>query len=66
MLLRLMRENLRPYKGWLGAIVLLQFAATAAMLYLPKLNADIIDKGVVTGDTGYVVRTGAIMPLIGD
>jgi ATP-binding cassette subfamily B protein len=61
MLLRLMRGHLRPYRGWLGAIVVLQFVSTAAMLYLPNLNADIIDKGVVLGDTGYVVRTGAVM-----
>ncbi|HWU20939.1 MAG TPA: ABC transporter ATP-binding protein [Nocardioides sp.] len=64
MLLRLMREHLRPYRGWLTAIVLLQFASTAAMLYLPKLNADIIDKGVVLGDTAYVVRSGALMLAI--
>ncbi|GAB2970556.1 ABC transporter ATP-binding protein [Nocardioides montaniterrae] len=61
MLLRLMRDHLRPYKGWLGAIVLLQLVATGAMLYLPSLNADIIDKGVVRGDTSYVVHTGALM-----
>ncbi|GAB4009764.1 ABC transporter ATP-binding protein [Nocardioides ultimimeridianus] len=64
MLLRLMREHLRPYRGWLTAVVLLQLASTVAMLYLPKLNADIIDKGVVLGDTGYVVRSGALMLAI--
>ncbi|HWU20090.1 MAG TPA: ABC transporter ATP-binding protein [Nocardioides sp.] len=64
MLLRLMREHLRPYRGWLTAIVLLQFASTVAMLYLPKLNADIIDNGVVRGDTAYVVRSGALMLAI--
>ncbi|MCX6399661.1 MAG: ABC transporter ATP-binding protein [Propionibacteriales bacterium] len=61
MLPRLLRTYLSPYKGWLSAIVLLQFTATAAMLYLPSLNADIIDKGVAQGDTGYVVRIGAVM-----
>jgi ATP-binding cassette subfamily B protein len=61
MLLRLMREHLRPYQGWLAAIVLLQLVATGAMLYLPSLNADIIDKGVVTGDTAYVLKAGGIM-----
>ena len=32
-----------------------------ASLYLPSLNADIIDNGVATGDTGYILRTGALM-----
>ncbi|MCR1783899.1 ABC transporter ATP-binding protein/permease [Nocardioides carbamazepini] len=61
MLIGLLRDHLRPYKGWLAAIVVLQFTGTAAMLYLPSLNADIIDKGVARGDTGYVVKLGGIM-----
>ena len=62
MLLRLVRTHLAPYKRrWLAAIVALQFVGTVAMLYLPSLNADIIDKGVAVGDTDYIVRTGAVM-----
>ncbi|WP_121253488.1 ABC transporter ATP-binding protein [Nocardioides ferulae] len=62
MLLRLFRENLvRPYRRPLAAVVVLQFVSTVAMLYLPSLNADIIDEGVAKGDTGYIVRTGAVM-----
>jgi ATP-binding cassette subfamily B protein len=61
MLLRLVREGLRPYRTWLGAVVALQFVGTVAALYLPSLNADIIDKGVVNADTGYIVRHGALM-----
>ncbi|MBM0125287.1 ABC transporter ATP-binding protein [Pimelobacter simplex] len=61
MLARLLRSYLRPYKGWLSAIVVLQFTGTAAMLYLPSLNADIIDQGVARGDTGKVVELGAVM-----
>ncbi|MBM7518438.1 ABC transporter ATP-binding protein [Nocardioides nitrophenolicus] len=61
MLAQLLRSYLRPYKGWLSAIVVLQFTGTAAMLYLPSLNADIIDQGVARGDTGKVVELGAIM-----
>ncbi|TIC88214.1 ABC transporter ATP-binding protein [Nocardioides sp. GY 10113] len=64
MLLRLMRTHLRPYRTWLVAIVALQFTATVAMLFLPSLNADIIDKGVVPGDTGYVIRHGGVMLLV--
>jgi ATP-binding cassette subfamily B protein len=64
MLKRLLRDYLAPYRGWLAVIVVLQFTATVAMLYLPSLNADIIDKGVARGDNGYVVRTGAVMLLV--
>ena len=49
-LLRLLRTGLAPYKPWLAAIVVLQFVATVAMLYLPSLNADIIDRGIAVGD----------------
>ena len=61
MLIRLLRTHLRPYTSWLGAVVVLQFVGTMASLYLPSLNADIIDKGVARGDTGYILRTGALM-----
>ncbi len=64
MLLRLVREYLRPYRLPLLAIVVLQFLGTVAMLYLPSLNADIIDHGVVTGDTGYILRYGGVMLLV--
>jgi ATP-binding cassette subfamily B protein len=61
MLYRLLKERLQPYKNLLAAVVVLQFVGVVAMLYLPSLNADIIDKGVAVGDTGYIVRTGAMM-----
>ena len=61
MLLRILRTHLAPYKPWLAAIVALQFTATVAMLYLPSLNADIIDKGVAVGDTDYIWHTGGVM-----
>ena len=64
MLLRLVREHLRPYRPWLTAVVVLQFVGTVAALYLPSLNADIIDRGVATGDTSYIVRTGGVMLLV--
>ncbi len=64
MLIRLVREYLQPYRRWLTFIVLLQFTGTVAALYLPSLNADIIDRGVATGDTSYIVRTGAIMMAV--
>ena len=61
MLIRLLREYLRPYSGALVAVVALQLVSTMASLYLPSLNADIIDKGVAVGDTGYIVSTGGWM-----
>jgi len=61
MLLRLMRTYLRPYRAWLTVIVVLQFTSTVAMLFLPSLNADIIDQGVAVGDTDYILRTGMVM-----
>jgi len=42
-------------------VVLFQFVATLATLYLPAMNADIIDNGVVPGDTDYVLRVGVEM-----
>ena len=61
MLLRLLRTFLRPYRKWLAWVVVLQFLATLAALYLPSLNADIIDNGVARGDTGYITRAGLVM-----
>jgi ATP-binding cassette subfamily B multidrug efflux pump len=63
-LIRLLRVHLRPYRNAIIAIVLFQFIQTLATLYLPTLNADIIDKGVVVGDTGYVMRIGGWMLAI--
>ena len=61
MLIRLLRAHLGPYTRPITILVVLQFVGTLAMLYLPTLNADIIDRGVVVGDTGYIMRTGGIM-----
>ena len=61
MLLKLVRRFLADYKRPLAYVVVLQFVGTVMALYLPSLNADIIDNGVVTGDTGYILRIGALM-----
>ncbi|NEC89282.1 ABC transporter ATP-binding protein [Streptomyces sp. SID12501] len=61
MLIQLLRTYLKPYKKPIGLLVLLQLLQTCATLYLPTLNADIIDKGVVKGDTGYILVSGAVM-----
>ncbi|MEU5786502.1 ABC transporter ATP-binding protein [Micromonospora purpureochromogenes] len=64
MLIRLLRDHLRPYRRPLAGVVLLQFVGTMASLYLPSLNADIIDRGVARGDTDYIMRTGGWMLLV--
>jgi ATP-binding cassette, subfamily B, multidrug efflux pump len=60
-LIRLLRAYLRPYRRTVWLVVWLQLAQTVATLYLPSLNADIIDNGVVKGDTGYIVHLGGVM-----
>ncbi|MER7770324.1 ABC transporter ATP-binding protein [Kitasatospora sp. NPDC096140] len=61
MLIRLLRAYLRPYSRPITLLVILQLVSTLAALYLPTLNADIIDDGVVKGDTGYILRVGGVM-----
>ncbi len=64
MLIRLLRDFLRPYRRDLSLVVVLQLLQTLATLYLPTLNADIIDHGVITGNTHYIWRTGGLMIAI--
>ncbi len=61
MLIELLRTHLRPYRRALGYVLALQFVGTLAMLYLPSLNADLIDEGIALGDTGYILRVGVVM-----
>ncbi len=61
MLWRLIRAHLGPYAGAVAAVALMQLIATASSLYLPNLNADIIDNGVATGNTTYILHRGAVM-----
>jgi ATP-binding cassette subfamily B multidrug efflux pump len=63
-LIRLMRTYLRPYRKPLALVLLLQLAQTLATLYLPTLNADIIDKGVIFHNTHYILTTGGLMLAI--
>ena len=64
MLTRLLRERLRPYARPLLLVVGLQLVGTMASLYLPSLNADIIDTGIARGDTGYILTAGGWMLLV--
>jgi ATP-binding cassette subfamily B multidrug efflux pump len=60
-LVRFLNNHLRPYRGTLVLLVVLQLVQTAATLLLPTLNAQIIDNGVLRGDAGYIWGTGLTM-----
>jgi len=64
MLGRLLVRFLRPYWLLLLGVVVFQLGQSIASLYLPTLNADIINKGVLTGDTAYIINTGILMLVI--
>ncbi|NKY36128.1 ABC transporter ATP-binding protein [Nocardia speluncae] len=61
MLIRLLRDFLAPYRKQLAGIVVLQLISVIAMLYLPSLNADLIDEGITKGDIGYIWTAGLRM-----
>ncbi len=61
MLTRLLRERLRPYAARVTVVVALLAMQTVGNLYLPNLNADIINNGVVKGNVRYIFQTGALM-----
>ncbi len=64
MLIRLLRTYTYPYRSQLVGVVVLQLISVIAALYLPSLNADIIDNGVTKGDIGYIWSTGFTMVLV--
>ncbi|MEX7473746.1 ABC transporter ATP-binding protein [Mycobacterium adipatum] len=61
MLLALLRRHVRPYRGLLSAVAGLQVISTLASLYLPTINAAIIDEGVAVGDTARITHLGLVM-----
>jgi len=64
MLLRLLGRYLKPHWKLLVGVVIFQLAQSIASLYLPSLNADIINNGVLKADTGYILQYGGIMLLV--
>ncbi len=60
----LLARYLRPYWHQLALVIALLLVQAIANLYLPDLNAEIINNGVVKGDTGYIIRTGGFMLLV--
>ncbi len=63
-MIRLLATYLRPYRWPLAAVLVMVTIQALANLYLPNLNADIINNGVIKGDTGYIIRTGGFMLLV--
>lgn len=63
-LLPLLKHHLRPYRAAIAVVLLFQLVQTIANLYLPGLNADIIDRGIVEGDVSFIWRTGGLMLAI--
>ena len=61
MLLKLVWRFLEPHRPLLVGVVVFQLAQSIASLYLPTLNADIIDNGIAKGDTAYIFMIGAVM-----
>ncbi len=64
MLVPLITRFLKPHWPLIVGVVVFQLIQSIASLYLPSLNADIIDKGIATGDTGYILGVGAVMLAI--
>ena len=62
-MIRLLRF-LKPYRMFVAFVLVLAFLQSLANLYLPTLMADIVDTGIVKGDTGYIMRVGGFMLLI--
>jgi ATP-binding cassette subfamily B protein len=63
-MIALFRRYLRPYQWPLVLVLALLLVQAIANLYLPELNADIINNGVVKGDTDYILRTGGFMLVV--
>jgi ATP-binding cassette subfamily B multidrug efflux pump len=62
--IRLLRTYLAPYRGRLLVVIGLLLVQAIGNLYLPNLNGDIINYGVVTGDIDYIFRVGGLMLVI--
>src|SRR5256886_16150342 len=61
MLIRLLRRFIAPYRRQIAIVTAILLLQSVGNLYLPNLNADIINNGVAKGDTDYIWRTGAVM-----
>ena len=64
MLALILRRYLKPYGLLIAGVVVFQLAQAVASLFLPALNAAIIDRGIATGDTAYILQIGGVMLAI--
>ncbi|HVX06658.1 ABC transporter ATP-binding protein [Humibacter sp.] len=64
MLMRLLVRYLKPHWPLLVGVIAFQLLQSFASLYLPTLNAELIDQGVIKGDTGYIIANGGFMLLV--
>jgi len=55
---------IQPFRASVAVVLVLAFAQSLANLYLPRLMADIVDHGIVPGDTGRILSIGALMLLV--
>src|SRR3954462_15509889 len=53
-----------PYRRSVAIVLALALAQSIGFLLLPRLMSDIVDKGIVKGDEGAILRTGALMLLM--
>ncbi|TVS26474.1 ABC transporter ATP-binding protein [Corynebacterium sanguinis] len=63
-LVRILARSSKPYAGYIVTVVVLQLITTLATLYLPDLNAKIIDNGVARADIPYIWRVGGVMLVV--
>ena len=63
-MIALLKVHLRPYSKPIAVVMVLLLIQAIASLYLPNLNADIINNGIVKGDNNYIIRTGGLMLIV--
>ena len=63
-LLRLTLHHAKPYWAWVVGVLVLQLLSTIAALWLPSLNAQIIDQGITRGDIDFIWSTGGLMLIV--
>ena len=63
-MVKLLRKFLKPYKGMIVFILLLQFGQSILSLYLPRMNTGIVDYGIPNGDLAYIMQKGIVMLLL--
>ncbi|PKM79358.1 MAG: multidrug ABC transporter ATP-binding protein, partial [Firmicutes bacterium HGW-Firmicutes-13] len=55
---------LKPYRQMVGVTLVLLLLQTLSELYLPTLMADIVDRGIISGDIGLIMQVGSRMLLV--